>query len=167
MTPTKDRQRPSRINLTFSNYKHHNTLKFLIGITPSGVISFVSDAWGGRVSDRRLVIESGLLDLLEPGDNVMADKGFTIGDLLTERKCSLNIPPFKKNNQFSVKEVFETQDIAKVRIHVERTIGRVKNFHLFDGVMPLTLAPIASKCFKVACWLTNLDLPLVDKKKEP
>ncbi|WAR08757.1 hypothetical protein MAR_018715, partial [Mya arenaria] len=33
-------------NLTFSNYKHHNTMKFLIGITPSGVISFVSEAWG-------------------------------------------------------------------------------------------------------------------------
>jgi len=91
-------------NLTFSNYKHHNTLKFLIGITPSGVISFVSDAWGGRVSDRRLVIESGLLDLLEPGDNVMADKGFTIGDLLTERKCSLNITPFKKIISFLLKK---------------------------------------------------------------
>ena len=58
-----------------------------IGITPSGVKSFVSDAWCGR----SVVIENGLLDL-EPGDNVMADKGFPSGDLLTERKCSLNIP---------------------------------------------------------------------------
>lgn len=31
--------------VTFSNYKHHNTLKFLVGITPSGVISFVSEGW--------------------------------------------------------------------------------------------------------------------------
>ena len=107
-------------------------------------------------------MESGILDLLQAGDSVMADKGFPISDLLKERKCTLNIPPFKgKSEQFTVQEVFETQEIAKVRIHVERSIGRVKNFHLFDGVLPLSLAPIASKCFQVACWLTNFDVPIV------
>ena len=69
-------------NLLYSNYKNYTTFKFLIGITPSGVISYVSDAWGVRVSDRRIAMESGFLDLLEPGDEVMADKGFTILDLL-------------------------------------------------------------------------------------
>lgn len=32
---------------TFSNYKHHNTVNVLIGITPQGTITFVSEAWGG------------------------------------------------------------------------------------------------------------------------
>ena len=36
---------------TWSNYKHHNTVKFLIGITPQGTISFISKGWGGHVSD--------------------------------------------------------------------------------------------------------------------
>lgn len=31
----------------WSNYKHHQTVKFLIGITPQGTISFISEAWGG------------------------------------------------------------------------------------------------------------------------
>ena len=39
---------------TFSNYKHHNTLKVLLGITPQGSISFVSKTWGGRTSDKNL-----------------------------------------------------------------------------------------------------------------
>lgn len=149
-------------NLTFSNYKHHNTMKFLVGISPAGVISFVSDAWGGKTSDRQIVIDSGLLELLEPGDNVMADKGFTIRDLLRDKGCTLNIPPFNTKGQFSLQEILYTQSIAKVRIHVERSIGRVKCFHIFDGVMPLSLAPLLNQIFQVVCWLTNLDVPLVD-----
>ena len=45
-------------NLTFSNYKHHNTLKFLIGITPSGVIPlFQMLGVGGYLIDRLLLIQ--------------------------------------------------------------------------------------------------------------
>ena len=36
---------------TWSKYKHHNTVKYLIGITPQGAISFLSCGYGGRVSD--------------------------------------------------------------------------------------------------------------------
>ena len=32
---------------TWSNYKAHNTIKYLIGMTPQGVISFISAGWGG------------------------------------------------------------------------------------------------------------------------
>ncbi|XP_056441150.1 uncharacterized protein LOC130378406 isoform X2 [Gadus chalcogrammus] len=37
---------------TWSNYKHQNTMKYLIGITPAGAISFLSSGWGGRASDK-------------------------------------------------------------------------------------------------------------------
>ena len=37
---------------TYSNYKKHNIAKFLIAISPSGSISFVSTVWGSRVSDK-------------------------------------------------------------------------------------------------------------------
>ena len=36
---------------TWSNYKHNNTSKYLIGITPAGAISVLSFGWGGRVLD--------------------------------------------------------------------------------------------------------------------
>ncbi|CAG2252740.1 unnamed protein product [Mytilus edulis] len=73
-------------SLTYSSYKHHNAVKCLVVITSSGVISFVSEGWDGRVSDRESTSECDILDLLELGDSVMADKGFIISDLVAKRQ---------------------------------------------------------------------------------
>lgn len=51
----------------WSNYKHHSTLKFLIGITPQGTISYISGCVGGRMSDKEIVEQSTLLKYLLPG----------------------------------------------------------------------------------------------------
>ena len=80
-------ERPSALMAraqTYSNYKHHNTTKFLIGITPQGVISFVSRGWGGRASDKHITENCGILKKLLPGDQVMADRGFTVQESLSE-----------------------------------------------------------------------------------
>lgn len=37
---------------TFSAYKNKNTVKVLIGITPSGAISFVFKCYEGSISDK-------------------------------------------------------------------------------------------------------------------
>ena len=44
-------ERPLNLNAraqTFSNYKSHNTIKYLIGITPAGAVSFFQQAWEGE-----------------------------------------------------------------------------------------------------------------------
>ena len=46
----------------YSNYKSHNTVKYLIRITPAGAVSFLFYGWGGRVSDRMIILNAGFLD---------------------------------------------------------------------------------------------------------
>ncbi|XP_035697983.1 uncharacterized protein LOC118430999 [Branchiostoma floridae] len=146
---------------TWSNYKHHNTWKVLVGISPNGMITFVSKLWSGRISDKAITRESGLLDLLEPGDNVMADRGFEITDILPPG-VTLNIPPFKgERAALSPSEVQETMDIACVRIHVERAIERIKNYHILDGNLPISMTLHADQVFTVCAYLTNFLPPLV------
>ena len=64
--------------VTWSTYKHHNTVKFLISVTPQGTVSFVSKGYGGRVSDEFITEHYGYLDNLQPGDLVLADCGFIV-----------------------------------------------------------------------------------------
>ncbi len=140
---------------TRSEYRHPKTWKALVGISPTGAITYVSKLWSGCVSYKEITEKYGIISLLEPGDNLMADHGFDITDILPIG-VTLNIPPFKGTRaQLTPQESEETADIAAVRIHVERVIGRVKNFHILDGVLPLTLYPVANQIFNVRCLLTN------------
>ena len=58
---------------TYSSYKSHNTIKYLIGIAPQGVITFISKGWRGRTSDKHITENAGFLKHLLPGDVVLAD----------------------------------------------------------------------------------------------
>ena len=52
--------------LCWSDYKHHTTIKFLVCITPTGMISHVSLCYGGRASDKFIVEKCGFLNSLSP-----------------------------------------------------------------------------------------------------
>ena len=53
-------------------------LKLLVGISPTGDVTFISELHAGSVSDYALTRECGVSDLVMPGDTVMADKGFNV-----------------------------------------------------------------------------------------
>lgn len=84
----------------------------------------------------KLVELSGLLEKLEPGDEIMANKGFQIQDLLTPLGVQLNVPPFLAGNvQMPASDVIITKKIAHLHVHVERAIGRVKEFHILKDTV--------------------------------
>ena len=117
---------------TWSQYKHSNTVKILIAIAPQGMTTFVSSSWGGRVSDKHLTMNSGLLQKLLPGDVVLADRGFDVGEVVAMAQASLHMPAFTKGlDQLPPVEVEKTRKLANVRIHVERVIGLSGNVFLY------------------------------------
>ena len=90
---------PELQQMTYSSYKNDNTFKGIVGISPDGVVTFVSSLFPGCISDKELTRRSGILDLLEAGDSVMADRGFDISEDLILIGVDLNIPPFMRGKQ--------------------------------------------------------------------
>ena len=98
---------------TFSTYKHHNTVKFFMGISPQGVTSYISKAWGGRVSDKHLTENCGIIKNLLPNDIVLADRGFDVQESSTLCYAQVKIPAFTRGKkQLSAFEVEDTRRIA-------------------------------------------------------
>ena len=67
---------------TFSHYKQRHTFKGIIGVAPNGVITYASGLFPGSTSDKQIVRHCGILNVMEPGDLIIADKGFLIESIL-------------------------------------------------------------------------------------
>ena len=81
---------------TWSSYKHYNTAKYLINVTPQGSVSYISKSWSGRTSDKYITEHSGYLNILLPGDIVLVDHGFDVADSVAIMGRRLNLPAFSK-----------------------------------------------------------------------
>ena len=140
----------------FSSYKNHTTLKGLIGLSPAGHITFISELYTGSISDRDITTRTGFLDLpFDANDSIMADKGFTIEDLLPVG-VSLN-----SSAQMPAADVVKTQEIASLRIHVERAINKINNFRIWESVIPLSLIDLPNQMWTVCAHLCNLQDPII------
>ena len=125
--------------ICLSYYKHHCTLKFLIAITPNGLISFD----GSRASEKYIVMASRFMNRLEPYDDVIADRGFKVHHELVMYQATLAIPPSTVGNlQMATQDVSETSRIANVRIYVEQAIERLKHFKILSHIMPISCLPL-------------------------
>lgn len=151
----------------YSHYKSTETVKVCVGITPCGVISFVSEVFGGRASDKAIVNASGILDKLLPqADAVMVDKGFAIDAECEERHIDLIRPPFAcSERQMSQADALRTKSIAKARVHVERAIQRMKVFEILKGKLEWSLVPFVDRIMIVIAGVVNLSPPILSDER--
>lgn len=149
---------------TWSQYKHHNTAKFLVACTSNGSISYVSPLYVGSISDVELTRICGFLTKLEdkPGISIMADRGFTVKDMLEKLGIELNIPPFMEGRQQLPSEEIEAgRKIASLRIHIERAIGRIKTYQILTSTIPLSMARLSNQIVCICAFLSNFHPALV------
>ncbi|KAK3890145.1 hypothetical protein Pcinc_005878 [Petrolisthes cinctipes] len=147
-------------SMTWSDYKKCNSVKYLVSVTPDGLINFISNGKPGRCSDMELLRGSGYLDNLRPGTTVLADRGFKEVEAdLTARGCHLARPvSVGKDEQLPAKKVVDMKIIAGLRIHVERVIRRIRVYKILDmhSCVPLSMMDILDDIVRIVCGLVNL-----------
>lgn len=146
--------------------KGKHTIKFLVGITPSGIISFLSTAYGGRASDKSIFNEERIIEKLEPQDAVMVDKGFLIENECNENIITLIRPPFlRTSKQLSKTDAEKTALIARARVHVERAIQRMKIFNIINSQISWYLVAYINDIITIIAALVNLSAPILTDDK--
>lgn len=147
---------------TYSSYKNCHTVKSVTGVAPNGSLVYISKLYPGNTSDVAIVEHSRLLNNMQSGDMLLADKGFTIHRLLPPG-VHLNIPPFLLGkSQFTPEEVQLCRKIGRSRIHVERANERIKNFAILQHI-PHQYRFLSTKLFQVCCTLVNCQDPLLQE----
>lgn len=108
-----------------------------------------------------------MLSSLLPGDLILADRGFDIGDSVGLYCSNLELPAFTKGKkQLEGVSLEQTRNIANVRIHVERVIGNVwKKYSILNGTQPIDFVTVPNgstsittldKIVFVVCALNNM-----------
>lgn len=160
-------QKPSKPNdqkVSFSTYKHKNTLKFLVGASPGGLISYFSSGYAGSVSDRQIVERCPLLPMCDSGDTIMADRGFNVQDLFACKGIGINIPNFLKGkSQIPSGQLKLDQKLASQRANIERHIGLTKTYLILKSELNHFYIPLASKIFSICIILCNFRERIVNK----
>ena len=95
----------------------------------------------------------------------MTDRSFSIQDLCSIKGIILNWPKQKESNQFSEEEVQRNFDIASTRIHVERFIGRIRDWRILNNTWPVTQMDLLGSTWQILCHTVNLVLLPIGPKE--
>jgi len=152
---------------TFSSYKNKNTLKVMVGCTPRGTVSYISDAYGGSASDRQIIERSKLCaekSRFEKGDHIMADRGIMVQDLFASKNVYVNTPTMLKGkSQLDPEEIHKDRKVASKRIHIERVIGLAKTYKILKKDLNSYCITLGNRIIHVCFYLCNFRQSIVKK----
>ena len=142
---------------TWSKTKHAYTIKFFISITPSGSVSFMSEGWGGLVSDKELVHKSGYLDKLQRGDHIVSDRSLAMTEECVSRGVIDHAPvSTKESDEINVEDIDASNHILCLRRHINRVISRLRTFRILTNSCPLSLVALLDKIVVILAAIVNL-----------
>ena len=130
------------------------------------VLYLVMSTYPGSISDTDITAKTGVLSYVNEGHEVMTDKGFSIQDLCAIKGVTLKRPKQKQSDQFSQADIQTNFDIAYTRIHVEKFIGRVRDWRILNNIWPMNRIDLLSSTCIMLCHTVNLVLPPIGPKEE-
>jgi hypothetical protein len=127
---------------TFSTYKYNYYGKVFLSCDAAGRAKHISPVYGGAASDAQVAEHSGWYDQLQPGDQVLYDKGGTAAmrKRVESREAILIQPTEVINTHMTLGECYRSRDIARARVLIENLNSSLKRFRIFR-------APIESALF--------------------
>ena len=152
-------------SLMFFNYKNTHTGKALIGISPNGGGILFSEIYPGSISDSEITEKSNATLYVAEEHEIMSDRGFSIQDFCAKKVILLNRPKQKDSSQFSELDIAKDFDIAAKRIHVERFIGRIRNWGIMNSVWPINQIDILSYTWQMLGHIVNLTMEPIGTKE--
>lgn len=153
---------------TWNTSKQRNTIKFLISITPQGSISYVSKAWGGRVTNMQLIENCGLLDKLLPGDLLLGYCPFSSEEDMGLFCAEVVASSFSQGEKhLRKKEAEGFQEASPMKVHAQRVVGLLRErYSILSSTVPLSIIRVrpsgeltkslVDKIMMTCCALCNL-----------
>lgn len=130
------------------------------------MIIFISEGYGGKASDKHIFLEEHLLEKINMKDYaVMVDKGYSITEECNQSGVRVYIPVKKKSPQFSKEDALHTRNVSSARVHVERTIGRLRNYAILRQPVKTSLFSSIDTITRICCALVNLQPPVLADDK--
>ncbi|VVC45800.1 Zinc finger, C2CH-type,Harbinger transposase-derived nuclease domain,Transposase, Helix-turn-helix [Cinara cedri] len=146
---------------TYLSCKNYYASKVLIAVTPSEMVCYLSECFGGTASDSLIINKSGLFNLLAPGDFVIANK-----DLLGIESEYGNIKSFSvsdsnlHNGRLLINEVLEANSVESVKRHIKGIFAKLKAYNILLKI-PTDLIPFINDIVRICCVLYNLEIPII------
>jgi hypothetical protein len=152
----------------YSSYYSTTCVKINASVSPTGFCNYISRACVGSISDDNITRNDFFskkgTGFFEPGDKIMADKGYVLRAECAALLMELIMPPRKRRNvwYFSLAHLALTKLIANKRIHVERLMRRLKLWRILGKNWPLSELDIIDDVIFVIARLANYGVPLTD-----
>lgn len=150
--PLRKKKNKDFWTVSFQHYFSQDSLKYLVAMAPCGLIMFISPVYGARSSDKFIAAHCGILEYLQPGNEVLVDQCFNVSDVFAQRKVRLISPLSHRLASHACSQ----EDIVDLRIHVEQNVFRLRRFKIISQEVPINLAPKLDKILRICAALCNL-----------
>jgi hypothetical protein len=127
------------LNGSKSTRKALPTFKILFLCTPNGQVFFISPVFPGTKSDRDVILESKVFDIIPAGSEVFVDKEFDVNNECILRQLQLHVFPQEASPQtLSDDDPWEIKLMIKCKSRMEKLVGLMRYFRIFDNELHLT-----------------------------